>query len=666
VSIIRFKRGTTGPTGLTLGEPAWDYANNRFFIGVTSEAIWVGAQIDGSTGLGTSQLKIPTQNAVKQYVDARSGVVSVNGQTGAVTISVSGGGVSSFNGLTGAVQGVSSVNGATGAITNVARINEGNTFSVRQVMNAGATMTTLYVSNGITFNGTRFELKNNSSPTIIGTNTSTNNLILRGNNSSAVTPADAIINLRGGDLDTPTYGEIDLFASVGRVNINTATFGVTANQLLEGTLIVTRLGTFYEGITASGATLNGNVAISGTLRTTGLGTFTGGITTNGFTASTVNAVSSVVTPAVSTPVVNASNLALTSVNETEVVPGVLYTGGEINVTAKNKIAFTVGSGSNTVPYPVLSFTNSNTNAAADITFTTLGGDIEMSAAGGIVFNPVTYVNMADGVLYVDDTNNRVGVNTTSPSVPLDVVGAMNVSGLGSFAAGISGTNGITFNNATVYIFNSGAVDPLFVQHSTSGSVKIATTGQARQGAIRFGNSATSTNNNFMQSVDGTLTFYQGFSNTGSNMLNFNATTLNVSPTITGATFSGLIRSTAGICANAGVTVGAHVSSESGYRITSGAIRTLTGTTYTFLTTDDGKIITSSNSSNQIFTVPTGLPVGFNCTVIQLGNAPVGFLGASGVTLNSFAGKTFTAGPHAAVSIIEYATNIVNISGGLTT
>jgi hypothetical protein len=478
VSIIRFKRGTTGPTGLTLGEPAWDYVNNRFFIGVTSDAIWVGAQIDGSTGLGTSQLKIPTQNAVKQYVDARSGVVSVNGQTGAVTISVSGGGVSSFNGLTGDVQGVSSVNGATGAITNVARINEGNTFTVRQVMNAGATMTTLYVSNGITFNGTRFELKNNSSPTIIGTNTSTNNLVLRGNNSLATTPADGIINLRGGDLDLPTYGEIDLSAGSGRVNINTGTFGVTANQTLSGTL--------------------------------------------------------------------------------------------------------------------------------------------------------------------------------------------NVSGLGSFAAGISGTNGITFNNATVYIVNSGAVDPLFVQHSTSGSVKIATTGQARQGSIRFGNNATSTNNNFMQSLDGTLTFYQGFSSTGSNMLNFNATTLNVSPTITGATFSGLIRSTAGICANAGVTVGAHVSSESGYRITSGAIRTLTGTTYTFLTTDDGKIITSSNSSNQIFTIPTGLPVGFNCTVIQLGNAPVGFTGAFGMTLNSFAGKTFTAGPHAAVSIIEYATNIVNISGGLTT
>ena len=34
---------------------------------------------------------------------------------------------------------VTSVNGATGAITNVAKTNEGNTFSVQQVFNAGIT-----------------------------------------------------------------------------------------------------------------------------------------------------------------------------------------------------------------------------------------------------------------------------------------------------------------------------------------------------------------------------------------------------------------------------------------------------------------------------------------------------------------------------------------------
>ena len=89
MSIIKLKRGGTGPTGLTLGEPAWDYANNKLFVGVTSSAVWIGGEVDNSTSLGTSQIKIPTQYAVKTYVD------------GAVTGSVSG--VASFNGATGAI-----------------------------------------------------------------------------------------------------------------------------------------------------------------------------------------------------------------------------------------------------------------------------------------------------------------------------------------------------------------------------------------------------------------------------------------------------------------------------------------------------------------------------------------------------------------------------------
>lgn len=46
---------------------------------------------------------------------------------------------------------VTSVNGSTGAITNVARTNEGNTFSVRQVMNAGISAANLNVTSGATF-----------------------------------------------------------------------------------------------------------------------------------------------------------------------------------------------------------------------------------------------------------------------------------------------------------------------------------------------------------------------------------------------------------------------------------------------------------------------------------------------------------------------------------
>ena len=89
MATIRLRRGTTGPTGLTLGEPAFDYSNNRLFVGVTASSVWVGGEVDNNTSLGTSQVKIPTQFAVKTYVDnnvAGGAVSSLNGLTGAVTI----------------------------------------------------------------------------------------------------------------------------------------------------------------------------------------------------------------------------------------------------------------------------------------------------------------------------------------------------------------------------------------------------------------------------------------------------------------------------------------------------------------------------------------------------------------------------------------------------
>ena len=318
----------------------------------------------------------------------------------------------------------------------------------------------------------------------------------------------------------------------------------------------------------------------------------------------------------------------------------------------------VGSGTATLTFP----TSSTTIAGLGITqtFTALQTFNAGISAPNIVTSVNGFVGAVQAVSSVNgETGSIIGVATYTGTTPF--------STLQQFSQGISASAGSSFSAATVYITNSTAnIDPLFVQHSSTGALKVSTTGQARSGSIRLGNNSTATNNTFIAQTDGTLTLYNGFSTTGSNMLNMNTTTLNVSPTISGATFSGIIRSTSGISAALGITGGTYMSSEGGYRITSNAIRTLTGTTYTLLVGDDGKIITSSNAANQIFTIPTGLPVGFNCSVIQLGAAPVGFVGASGVTLNSFAGKTFTAGQYAAVSIIEYATNLISIAGGLTT
>lgn len=90
----------------------------------------------------------------------------------------------------------------------------------------------------------------------------------------------------------------------------------------------------------------------------------------------------------------------------------------------------------------------------------------------------------------------------------------------------------------------------------------------------------------------------------------------------------------------------------------------TGTTYTFTINDCGKVLTFNNASPITVTIPTGLPLGFNCTVIQLGAGQVGFTNAAGVTLQSYGNQYKLIGQHASATLFEYSTNIVNLSGNL--
>lgn len=134
---------------------------------------------------------------------------------------------------------------------------------------------------------------------------------------------------------------------------------------------------------------------------------------------------------------------------------------------------------------------------------------------------------------------------------------------------------------------------------------------------------------------------------------------------TGQFYTRLPISAAGISASGGVTFSGTVASDTGYRITSNAINSQTGTTYTFVAADNGKIVTFNNNSSITVTVPTALPVGFNCTAIQLGTGQVGFTNASGLTLQSYGNQYKLIGQHASATLREYATNIVNLSGNLS-
>jgi hypothetical protein len=90
------------------------------------------------------------------------------------------------------------------------------------------------------------------------------------------------------------------------------------------------------------------------------------------------------------------------------------------------------------------------------------------------------------------------------------------------------------------------------------------------------------------------------------------------------------------------------------------MNTQTGTTYTLLASDNGKIVTLNNASAVTVTVPS-LFAGFNCMLIQLGAGQVTLTG-SGTTITNRSGFTKSGGANAIVTLI--AVNATTfISGG---
>lgn len=164
MATIRIKRstGSTAPTGLTFGEPAFvDGTNSLYVTKNDTTSLRVGAEVDSNTSLGTSDNKIPTQNAVKTYVDnnvAAGAVASLNGVTGAVFIgagtgigiAVAGKGITLTNTGVQSIAGTSNqitVSGATGAVT----LSLPSTVTVPGALNV---TTNLTVTGNLTVNGT--------------------------------------------------------------------------------------------------------------------------------------------------------------------------------------------------------------------------------------------------------------------------------------------------------------------------------------------------------------------------------------------------------------------------------------------------------------------------------------------------------------------------------
>ena len=98
-----------------------------------------------------------------------------------------------------------------------------------------------------------------------------------------------------------------------------------------------------------------------------------------------------------------------------------------------------------------------------------------------------------------------------------------------------------------------------------------------------------------------------------------------------------------------------------------AINAQTGTTYTAVLTDDGKLITCDNASAITFTIPTNASVAFGIgtqlNIMQLGAGQVTISGA-GVTLRSAGSKLKTNGQYAVATCVKIATDTWVVVGNV--
>ena len=92
-----------------------------------------------------------------------------------------------------------------------------------------------------------------------------------------------------------------------------------------------------------------------------------------------------------------------------------------------------------------------------------------------------------------------------------------------------------------------------------------------------------------------------------------------------------------------------------------SINDQTGTTYTLVAGDNGKVVVLDNASAVTVTVPSGLGAGFNCSFVQKGAGQVSF-SASGTTVNNRQSHTKINGQYGVASIVAYAADTFVLAG----
>lgn len=91
----------------------------------------------------------------------------------------------------------------------------------------------------------------------------------------------------------------------------------------------------------------------------------------------------------------------------------------------------------------------------------------------------------------------------------------------------------------------------------------------------------------------------------------------------------------------------------------------TGTSYTLASTDSGNLVTLNNGSAITLTVPSGLDVGCQIDLAQIGAGQVSVVAGAGVTIVSEDSKLKLAKQGSAATLVQYASNTFLLTGSLS-
>ena len=370
----------------------------------------------------------------------------------------------------------------------------------------------------------------------------------------------------GGLATTVAINATTVNASAGMnvgANINLSTTEIRVGNSVSNSIIS---GT---GISTNGTlSVTSNTTLSNTISVAGLASLNAGLNTTTANATSINVGANVNLTTTQVNVGNATANSILSVsgistNGTLSVTGVTTLNSNVNVDSgvlfvdatNNRVGI-----SNTTPDAALTVTGT-ANISGNIT---VGGTVH-AVAGNVAFDTDT--------LFVDATNNRVGISNTTPDASLTITGTANVSGdvrIGGLTTVVN-VNGSTINSTAM---NVGAnvnlsTTQINVGNSVTNTV-ITSTSIDTDGslAVLLGSTLSNT-----VSVGGLATLNAGLNTTTANAssgmnvganVNLSTTSINVGNSIVNTTLTAAGISTNGTLSVTGVTtLSSNVNVDSG-------------------------------------------------------------------------------------------------------